>query len=94
VILPFVLLTNLLLDSADLVAAVDPADPARELRLGPPRRIPGTGETLRVLQVVLDPHRRDEQVRAIRDRLAFLRVPNWGKIIVSRSHEATNRPNP
>jgi hypothetical protein len=73
VIVPFAQLTNFLLTSADQEVALDPADPDRELPLGPPRRIATTGETLRVLQVVLDPHRRDEQVRDLRARLAVLR---------------------
>jgi hypothetical protein len=56
---------------ADLVAAIDPRDPERELYLYPPHRGAGAPSP-RALLVVLDAHRRDEQVRDLRGRLAEL----------------------
>lgn len=73
----FDMITSWHLLRADVVAAIDPRNPDRELPLYPasacPR--PATGRTLRILRVVVDPRRRDEQVRYLRDWFAAAR-PN------------------
>jgi hypothetical protein len=76
VLVAFDLITSTQLLSADVVAAVDPRDPDRELSLYPAAadRRPPTGEALRILRVVVDPRRRDEQVRYLRDWLASARA--------------------
>jgi hypothetical protein len=75
VLVAFALITRTHLLSADVVAAVDPRDPDRELPLYPvavsPR--PATGSGLRVLRVVVDPRHRDEQIRYLRDWLVAAR---------------------
>lgn len=72
----FDLITSSQLMSADAVCAVDPRVPDSELPLYPPAagRLPADG-TVRVLRVVVDPRRRDEQVRYLRDWFASAR-PN------------------
>jgi hypothetical protein len=71
--LAFSQVTVLQLLAADEVVAVDLRDPARELVIR--RAVRGERppeETVRVLVVVVDPHRRDEQVSELRNRLAGL----------------------
>jgi hypothetical protein len=75
VFVTFAQLTPALLLAADVVAAVDPRDPSRELPLYPPpcAATAASQLTVRVLLVVLDAHWRDEQVSHLRARLAQLR---------------------
>jgi hypothetical protein len=68
-------LTSAHLLTADVVVAFDGRDPARELTIRAPRP---AGRALaggrgRVLRVMIDACWRDEQVRALRTRLANLR---------------------
>lgn len=67
--------TREVLLSADVVVAVDPRDPGRELALYPPpwaAARPAT-RTARVPVVALDPGLRDEQAGRLRRVLAALR---------------------
>jgi hypothetical protein len=96
VLVAFDLITSSHLLSADVVAAIDPRDPDRELPLYPPAvSLPAATErSVRVLRVVVDSHRRDEQVRYLRDWFAAARPtrvatrPTWTTLLGSADLEA------
>jgi hypothetical protein len=68
-------LTTAHLLAADVVVAFDGRDPSAELTIRPPRQAGRgpTGGRVTVVRVMVDACWRDEQVRALRTRLANLR---------------------